>query len=246
MQPSPWDDEDLNANDSGAPEPIHLNPSMQDSVIGGDLNTGSIVHDHSQESEPSIASAQQPLGAQQPMIMGQTANTFGGGHPPIQIYQNPSSAPKVIGILVILSALVGLFDLVALGSSFFWKQPIALIALSLIAIPVNIVYGISGYLILNYKRQGVLLALSMLLITAIIGVISVNVALDDNYYEEMRDSGEITQEEYDSLQGLGEASGALGAIASVFVVLCYGTCMGIIAIPLMIANNGLDESKLFG
>lgn len=246
MEPSPWDDEDLNANDSGAPEPIHLNPSMQDSVIGGDLNTGSIVHNHYHDSDPSIPSTQQPLGAQQPMIVGQTANIFGGGHPPIQIYQNPSSAPKVIGILVILSSLLGLLDLAGLASSYFWKQPITLIALSLIAIPVNIVFGISGYLILNYKRQGVHLALAMILITAIIGLISVNVALGPDYYEEMRDSGEITQEEYEGLQGLDEASGALGAIASVFVVLCYGTCMGIIAIPLMIANNGLDESKLFG
>ena len=41
-------------------------------------------------------------------------------------------------------------------------------------------------------------------------------------------------------------SGLLAGVGAIFIVICNGICGLIIAIPLMISNNGLDDSKLFG
>ena len=237
MEPSPWDDEDLNANDSGAPEPIHLNPSMQDSVIGGDLNTGSIVHNHYHDSEPSVASASQPLGAQQPMIVGQTSNTFGGINSPIQIYQNPSSAPKVIGILVIIYSAISILGegggLIMPGGN---GVTIALASANILAY-AGMVFG--GIQMLQYNRQGVFIVLGTILWVAISGVLSLQVVLD---YDQMLENGEISQEEYDIItdEGIG---GLVSTVGSIAVVICNGICMAIVAIPLMISNNGFEQKK---
>ena len=56
------------------------------------------------------------------------------------------------------------------------------------------------------------------------------------------DNGNMTQEEYDLTQGF---MGALGGIMVAVSAVCYGICGLIIAIPLMSANGGLDESSLF-
>ena len=65
----------------------------------------------------------------------------------------------------------------------------------------------------------------------------------DDIYDQMLDEGEITQEEYDALQEVG---GIVQGVGMVMVVFCNAICGLFVAIPLMVSNNGLDESKLFG
>ena len=65
----------------------------------------------------------------------------------------------------------------------------------------------------------------------------------DDIYDQMLDEGEITQEEYDALQEVG---GIVQGVGMIMVVFCNAICGLFVAIPLMVSNNGLDESKLFG
>jgi hypothetical protein len=178
------------------------------------------------------------------IIMGQTMNPFDQNQPPIMIHQNPSSAPKVIGILVMIYAVFGLLDLVSFVNPVFWKLPIPLIAASVLGLVFSAGLGVSGFMILNYQRQGVMLALSMLLLLAIVGLVELNTAVDDDFYDKLLESGEITEEEYTAMSSIDP--GLITTIGSVMVVVCNAMCMGIVAIPLMVANNGLDQSKIFG
>ena len=56
------------------------------------------------------------------------------------------------------------------------------------------------------------------------------------------DNGNMTQEDYDATQGI---MAILGAFVIAGVAVCSGICGLIVAIPLMSANGGLDESSLF-
>ena len=82
MEPSPWDDDYVKANDSDAPKSIQMNAQMS-------------------AQDPSAA---QPVAMQQPMIMGTTSQMPAYGQQPIIIQQAPYSAAKVIGVLVIIYA----------------------------------------------------------------------------------------------------------------------------------------------
>lgn len=180
----------------------------------------------------------------QPIIMGQATNPFDQTQPPIMIHQNPSSAAKVIGILVMIYAVFGLFDLISFANPVFWKLPIPMIAASVLGLVFSASLGVSGFMIMNYRRQGVMLALSMLLLLAIVGLVELNIVVDDDLYDKMLESGEISEEEYATMSSID--TGVISTIGSVMVVLCNAMCMGIVAIPLMVANNGLDQSKIFG
>ena len=62
--------------------------------------------------------------------------------------------------------------------------------------------------------------------------------LDDVAEEE-----DLTAEEREELDAF---TGTIMGVGAIFVVICNGICGLIIAIPLMISNNGLDNSSLFG
>ena len=64
-------------------------------------------------------------------------------------------------------------------------------------------------------------------------------------YDQLYEDGDLTEEEYNALSEIDDG-GLVQAIGTVFVVICNGVCLGIVAIPLMVSNNGLDDSKLFG
>ena len=49
----------------------------------------------------------------------------------------------------------------------------------------------------------------------------------------------------DDPSGLEANAGLFAGIGMIFIVVCYGICGLIIAIPMMISNNGLDDSSLF-
>ncbi len=154
--------------------------------------------------------------------------------------QQPSAGPKVVGILIIVFGVITI-----IGEVFNIGDTIALGGLFIVLSVANV--GISGGLIAggammtNYQKRGVHLSLLMIVISTIIGVVSLTMMpgmLDDLAEEEGLSDQE--REELDQL------SGAVVGFGAIFLVLCNGICGLIIAIPLMITNNGLDDSSLLG
>ena len=93
----------------------------------------------------------------------------------------------------------------------------------------------------NYQRRGVHLSLAMIVVSAIVGIFVIMMMpgiLDDVAEEE-----NLTAEEREELD---KFTGTIMGVGAIFVVICNGICGLIIAIPLMISNNGLDNSSLFG
>lgn len=210
MQPSPWDDPSGKTDDPTAPASIPLAPARE---------------------APTV---------QQPMIMGATSQTYGYGQQPIIIQQAPSSAPKVIGILVIIYAALNV-----LGEAGGLIMPggngitIALASANILAY-AGMVFG--GVQMLQYNRQGVFIVLGTILWVAVSGILSLQVVLD---YDQMLENGEISQEEYDIITDEG-LEGVVSTVGSIAVVVCNGICMAIVAIPLMIGNNGFEQKKTYG
>jgi hypothetical protein len=155
--------------------------------------------------------------------------------------QPPSSAPKVIGILVVIYAVFGLagnlFSLI--GSLDMGNSTLMLFDIGNLAAGVATLAG--GVLLLQYKRRGVMLLLIAISVSTLIGV--GQVSMSEEIYDQMLADEDITQEEYDNIMA---TSGLIEGIGMVMVVFCGGICGLIVAIPLMISNNGLDESRLFG
>ena len=216
---------------------------INDSVISGD------VHHH--HYQPNITPEPQNVQPQSVMI------DPNAGHSQIQqqtvmidpntglpqnviFIQQPSAGPKVVGILIIVFGVITI-----IGEAFSIGDTIALGGLFIVLSVANV--GISGGLIAggammtNYQKRGVHLSLLMIVISTIIGVVSLTMMpgmLDDLAEEE----GLSDQER----EELDQVSGAVVGFGAIFLVLCNGICGLIIAIPLMITNNGLDDSSLLG
>ena len=168
------------------------------------------------------------------------------GHPgmvPGQVImvQQPSGAAKVIGILVIISGCLGVMSglMEIVGSLSYSSIAIPLI-LAILGLAGSAASVLGGYWMTNYERRGV----QLVLITVLVGFIAASASsfiLGDLLQEEL-DNGNMTQEEYDATQGFGAI---LGGIMIAVSAVCYGICGLIIAIPLMSANGGLDDSSLF-
>ncbi|MGY8734453.1 MAG: hypothetical protein ACKVHN_00205 [Candidatus Poseidoniales archaeon] len=168
------------------------------------------------------------------------------GHPgmvPGQVImvQQPSGAAKVIGILVIISGCLGVMSglMEIVGSLSYSSIAIPLI-LAILGLAGSAASVLGGYWMTNYERRGV----QLVLITVLVGFITASAStfiLGDLLQEEL-DNGNMTQEDYDATQGFGAI---LGGIMIAVSAVCYGICGLIIAIPLMSANGGLDDSSLF-
>ena len=210
MEPSPWDDLSENTDATTAPSSIPLSPAQEAPV------------------------------AQQPMIMGATSQPYGQAQQPIVIQQAPSSAPKVIGILVIIYAAFSI-----LGEGLGLIMPganglmVALGSANILAY-AGMVFG--AIKMIQYNRQGVFIVLGTILWIAISSVLAFQIAVD---YDQMLENGELTEEEYEILTD-DEVEGAVTVVGSIFVVFCNGICMAIVAIPLMISNNGFETKKTYG
>ena len=180
--------------------------------------------------------------AQQPMIMGAPVQQQ-FGHQPIMITQAPSSSPKVIGILVIVFAVLNILGelLGFLGPGAF-KRPALLIAASVLGLGLSGASIAGGVMMINYQRRGLILVCLVILVSTIIQIGALQIAVD---YDQLYEDGDLTEEEYNALTEIDDG-GLVQAIGTVFVVICNGVCLGIVAIPLMVSNNGLDNSKLFG
>ncbi|MEJ6529959.1 MAG: hypothetical protein QNL81_00095 [Euryarchaeota archaeon] len=168
------------------------------------------------------------------------------GHPgmvPGQVImvQQPSGAAKVIGILVIISGCLGVMSglMEIVGSLSYSSIAIPLI-LAILGLAGSAASVLGGYWMTNYERRGV----QLVLITVLLGFITASAStfiLGDLLQEEL-DNGNMTQEDYDATQGFGAI---LGGIMIAVSAVCYGICGLIVAIPIMSANGGLDDSSLF-
>ena len=156
------------------------------------------------------------------------------------IIQEPSGGPKVVGILVILwgvfsilGEVIGISDTLEFGGYF--------IAMSIVNVGLSAGFIAGGIMITNYQKRGVHLSLVMVAISAVIGIVAIMMMPD--IIDDLVEEEGLTAEERDEVEAY---SGAIMGLGAIFVVICNGICGLIIAIPLMISNNGLDNSSLFG
>lgn len=156
--------------------------------------------------------------------------------------QPPSGAAKVIGILVIIyGVLAGVFgNLFNLLGSLDMGNAM-LIVFDVANIGIGVVTVVGGVMLMNYQRRGVMLLFLAIALSAVVGVGQLSMV--DEIYDQMLDDGDLTQEEYDALQEVG---GIVQGVGMVMVLFCNALCGLMVAIPMMVSNNGLDESKLFG
>ncbi len=175
--------------------------------------------------------------SEQPSVLGQQMGMPGQ----VIMVQQPSGAAKVIGVLVIISGCFGVIDgLTQIFSALSYSSMVIPLILALLSISMSAASVLGGYWMTNYERRGVQLVLITVLVGFIIASAS-TLVLGDIMQEEL-DNGNLTQEEYDATQGI---MGIIGAAVIAVSAVCYGICGLIIAIPLMSANGGLDDSSLF-
>jgi len=174
---------------------------------------------------------------QQILIDGQPAQISTGFGNQIIMLQPPSSASKVIGILLVIWGVINsVFLLLAIigwsNQEIREEQGIDGLAIALNLISGVISIGTSilgGVWMMNYQRKGVHLVLLGILVGFLFSIIlsftgSTDVAANNADLNESVVSG----------------------IAVGVSAVCSALCGLIVAIPLMVSNNGLDDSKLFG
>ena len=166
----------------------------------------------------TVTATQQMYGAQQQMIL----------------IQQPSSAPKIIGVLMIIASI---FTLLSAFTSFspqvdaftgeVTETPLSLGLVNLLSAIVGVVaFGVGGYFLVNYQRRGVHVALLGIGINIILGIVAFYLGGDGGLENQL---------------GKGTAM----AIGGFLTVICNTICGLIIAIPLMSNSPGLDDSSLF-
>tara|TARA_B100000925_G_scaffold166852_1_gene125604 strand:- start:56 stop:625 length:570 start_codon:yes stop_codon:yes gene_type:complete len=174
---------------------------------------------------------------QQILIDGQPTQISTGFGNQVIMLQPPSSAAKVIGILLILWGVLN--SILLLLSMLGWTD--ATIreeqGIDTFAIAINIISGIisiatfivGGIWMMNYKKKGVYLVLLGILIGFLFSIVL-----------------SLTGSTDAAAQDAGLNENAVSAIAVGISAVCNAVCALIVAIPLMVSNNGLDDSKLFG
>tara|TARA_B110001452_G_C15237769_1_gene428560 strand:- start:2699 stop:3322 length:624 start_codon:yes stop_codon:yes gene_type:complete len=150
----------------------------------------------------------------------------------ILIIQEPSAAPKVIGILVIIygSILTVLSILAVLGFSYL-TDPDSELYLKQVADSPTLLYVLTGVSILCYIAQifgGALMIQKKKLGIYITWLALLVVFIGDTLLSLSYD--EINQNDLGTTVNLG------------FSVVCSGICCLLVAIPLMISDNGMEDS----
>lgn len=155
------------------------------------------------------------------------------------IIQQPSAGPKVVGILVIIWGVLSILqevytigETMSMGSVF--------IALTVLNLGISAGFIAGGAMITNYQMRGVQISLAMIVVSTIVGLAMF--ALMPDLLDDLADDEDLTSEEREELDEFG---GIIMGVGAIFTVICNGICGLIIAIPLMISNNGLDKSSLF-
>ena len=175
--------------------------------------------------------------SQQPSVLGQAGGMAGQ----VIMVQQPSSAAKVVGVLVIILGCLGVMSGIGeIFNALSYSSMVIALVLAILNIANSAASVLGGYWMTNYERRGV----QLVLITVLVGFITASAStlvLGDMMQEEL-DAGNVSQEEWDASQGL---MSILGGVVIAVSAVCYGICGLIVAIPLMSANGGLDESSLF-
>ena len=153
--------------------------------------------------------------------------------------QQPSAGPKVVGILVIIWGVISI-----LGEVFSIGQTLSMgsifIASSVLNLGISAGFIVGGAMMTNYQMRGVQISLAMIVVSTIVGLAMF--ALMPDLLDDLADEEDLTSEEREELDEYG---GLVMGVGAIFTVICNGICGLIIAIPLMISNNGLDKSSLF-
>ena len=153
--------------------------------------------------------------------------------------QQPSAGPKVVGILVIIWGVISI-----LGEVFSIGQTVSMgsffIASSILNLGISAGFIVGGAMMTNYQMRGVQISLAMIVVSTIVGLAMF--ALMPDLLDDLADEEDLTSEEREELDEYG---GLVMGVGAIFTVICNGICGLIIAIPLMISNNGLDKSSLF-
>lgn len=149
----------------------------------------------------------------------------------------PSGAAKIIAIFIIIYGAIGLFDVFS-----FFTMPLTplFIGLTLFNLVVSVGFIYAGIKVHSYKKWGIQMTW-VLLVLGLVGSIASVMMLPD-MYAQMVEDGDMTEEEFDLLTSQGGLVTGIGIGISVF---CGGICALMVAIPMMVANNGLDNSSLF-
>ena len=172
----------------------------------------------------TVTATQQVYGAQQQMIL----------------LQQPSSAPKVIGIFVIIyGAINALFGLIgALGGALLSTKSdlglygsdvsLQVILFALISVGFGIGFIITGVQINNRKKIGVQLSWILIALSLVLGVLQTMLATP----EEIASTG-LNNDAFYGIQIGG-------------TIVCNAICGLLVAIPLMVNNSMMDDSSLWG
>ena len=114
------------------------------------------------------------------------------------------------------------------------------IASSILNLGISAGFIVGGAMMTNYQMRGVQISLAMIVVSTIVGLAMF--ALMPDLLDDLADEEDLTSEEREELDEYG---GLVMGVGAIFTVICNGICGLIIAIPLMISNNGLDKSSLF-
>jgi hypothetical protein len=194
------------------------------------------------QSDPEN-SGNTPAAGMAPQVMGQTAAAnqqlvgqvtaqpmmMGGMPGNVIIVQQPSAAPKVIGILSIIYGVFGVIGslMLVVGASFFGSLleeadlgvgSNMLMILAAVGLVTGAGWIVAGVWMNGRQRRGVHLAWLLLMFEFVLDVVI-------------------------SLTGAGTGVES-GVLAIGMSVVGTGICGVIVAIPLMISNSGLDDSSL--
>ena len=206
---------------------------------GGSLTSFQELDRYGQYMQPPKSPEDTAEPSIEPQIMGQTVvggnqlvgqvstQPMMGGMPGnVIMVQQPSAAPKVIGIFSIIYGCFGVLGslmIVILGSSFGSEIPggveeSSLMILAVIGFLSGSAWIVAGVWINGRQRRGIHLAWLILVLEFIIDIVFASL-----------------------IGGIQGVEGAIGMGAS---VVGTGICGVIIAIPLMVSNGGLDDSSL--
>jgi multisubunit Na+/H+ antiporter MnhG subunit len=171
-----------------------------------------------------------------PVMVGSVGSPLAQPQPYGQVLMvgPPSGAAKIIGIFIIIWGAIGLFDV----SSFF-TMPMtpSFTILTLFNLVVSGGFIYAGIKVHSYKKWAIHMTWILLVLWVVATIASVMLLPD--MYAQMVEDGEMTEEQFDLLTG--ELATGVGIGVSVF---CGGICALMVAIPMMVANNGLDNSSL--
>ncbi len=170
-------------------------------------------------------------------LEGTVASPQGAFDGQIIMLQPPSNASKIIGICCII---FGAFNIISLLSLLFIPQVDPLtneeisvstssFIISILSALISIVtLCVGGYMMVNFQKRGIFIVIGGIFVGFIISTISVMMGDFDGWGE-----------------SVGMSDNAANGILIGVQALCNVLCGVIVAIPLMIANNGLDNPKVF-